>query len=272
MEADNIYNTGETNITLRNTYNPDGSILRKSQLRMLDMLIYIDQVCKLLDIPYIIDGGTVLGAVRHGGFIPWDDDTDIAIPRKYFKKLNTYLEENPHHQYVIQNFRTDKGYMGAWAVLRDTKSEYIQNSHIHKIRKYKGLQVDIFPLEETFGLKIHKFSNSLSYNLIDKMIKKRNIRIAKLGYCLCYKLIFPALRFAAKFYRSNKLMYPLGSPWMTVFDKNIFQERKQIFFEGHYFYGPSNCAEYLRELYGDYMQLPMINKRNHHQATYKIFD
>lgn len=272
MESEITYNTGETNKLLKETYNPEGSVLRKCQLRMLDMLIYIDKVCRQLDIPYIIDGGTVLGAVRHGGFIPWDDDTDIAVPRKYFKKLCNYLEDYPHPQFVIQNASTDKGYMGGWAVLRDIKSEYIQNSIIHNIRKYRGVQVDIFPVEETFGLKVHRFSGRMTNFLIDRQIKKGRISIARLGYLFSYKLIFPILRFISIFNRNNKLMYTLGTPWSTVLDKEIFQNRSVVEFEGVNFYGPKNVKKYLCDLYGDYMSLPPIDKRDHHQATCRIWD
>ena len=69
----------EEQIKLRNRFNPEGSLLRQHQLRMLDILIEIDKICQKHNINYWIDGGTLLGAVRHGGFIPWDDDIDIAV-------------------------------------------------------------------------------------------------------------------------------------------------------------------------------------------------
>ena len=64
----------ETQESLRAKYNPEGSELRRLQMRMLDILIVVDEICRRHDIPYWIEGGTLLGAVRHGGFIPWDDD------------------------------------------------------------------------------------------------------------------------------------------------------------------------------------------------------
>ena len=81
-----VFNTGETQGELRAKYNPDGSILRRAQLRMLDMLLYLDKVCKEQQIPYCLDSGNVLGAVRHGGFIPWDDDMDVLLTRYRLKK------------------------------------------------------------------------------------------------------------------------------------------------------------------------------------------
>ena len=65
--------------SLREQYNPDGSTLRRAQLRMLDMLKFLDRVCRENGIRYWIDFGTLLGAVRHDGFIPWDDDTDVCM-------------------------------------------------------------------------------------------------------------------------------------------------------------------------------------------------
>ena len=68
-----LFNTGETQETLRQDYNPDGSVLRRAQLRMLDMAIYLQETAKKIGIPLRLDGGNVLGALRHGGFIPWDE-------------------------------------------------------------------------------------------------------------------------------------------------------------------------------------------------------
>lgn len=160
--TDIVFNTGETQAELRAKYNPEGSVLRRAQMRMLDMLLYFDQVCKEQKIPYRIDGGNVLGAVRHGGFIPWDDDVDVVIMRKDLHRLCDYLIKNPHPQYKLQTFETDYGYVGAWVVLRDTKSEYIQDSVVHNARKYRGLQIDIFPYENRVIKPLHKIAAKIT--------------------------------------------------------------------------------------------------------------
>ena len=100
MEQIKNFNTGETQEELRAKYNPEGSKLRKMQKRMLDMLLYIDDICKKQNIKWRLDGGNVLGAVRHGGFIPWDDDVDIVLEKQEFNRLVKYLLKNPHPQYV----------------------------------------------------------------------------------------------------------------------------------------------------------------------------
>ena len=74
--------TEQLSMKLKEKYNPEGSVLRKSQMRMLDMLIFIDKVCHENDVTYWVEGGTLLGAFRHNGFIPWDDDADLCMPYK----------------------------------------------------------------------------------------------------------------------------------------------------------------------------------------------
>ena len=273
IDSNYIFNTGETQEELKNTYNPEGSTLRKAQMRMLDMLIYFDEVCKKLNIPYSIDGGNLLGAVRHGGFIPWDDDVDVIIERKDFKLLNKYLEAHPHPQFIIQNHSTDLGYMGCWSVLRDTKSEYLKGNAIHQLRKYKGLQVDIFPLDRGVTLRTHDFCAGLHRNLIAKMIHKKHNKLARIGYCLLYKIIFPFVLFSSRvFGNNNYAMYPIGTGWKWRYNMRIFNPMSTIEFEGHQFSCINNVEEFLVEHYGDYMKLPPKEERNHHNADYKIWD
>ena len=95
---------------LRERYNPDGSILRKQQLRMLEMLQYIDFVCKKHNIRYWLCSGTLLGAVRHGGFIPWDDDVDIEMLREDYKRLVRILKKDIDSRYALQTHSTDANY------------------------------------------------------------------------------------------------------------------------------------------------------------------
>ena len=216
MVDDNIvYNTGETQEELRQRYNPEGSKLRRAQLRMLDMLIYLDKVCKEQGIKYFLGGGNVLGAVRHGGFIPWDDDIDIVMDYPEYKKLIKYLIENPHSQYKIQCRETDKGFFGAWAVLRDTKSEYIQDSIIHELRSYRGLQVDIFPFDRGNIYCLRYLSLLFQGKIIDRSLLRNRNRIAAISWNICYNIIVPLFRCFNVLGNRKKYSHSYGAGWIN---------------------------------------------------------
>ena len=272
-----IFNTGETEEELKNLYNPEGSKLRKMQLRMLDMLIYIDKVCKEQKIEWRLDGGNILGAVRHGGFIPWDDDIDIVLLPKEHKRLCDYLKAHPHPQYVLQDHDTDPGfYAPKWAVLRDTKSEYIQNTYLHNARKYRGAQIDIFCYNNHINKPLYKVASKFTSLNIKYFIGRHN-HVANWIFYLQIYLINPMCHILGYYFSpSNRYGHDYGheaSPFqLKHVSHDMIYPLKPILFEGHYFPGPGDVDKFLRFKYGEYMLLPPKENRNHHQAEYNIWD
>lgn len=268
-----VFNTGETSEDLRNKYNPDGSLLRKAQLRMLDMLIYIDKICRQEKIPYRISGGNVLGAIRHNGFIPWDDDIDIVLLREDCRRLCRYLKKHPHPQYVIQTFGTDYGYVGAWPILRDIKSEYIQDDRVHNARKYRGLQVDIFPCENKIVPIFHKISALVTVKNNNWFVG-RCMFLSRIIHLFQFCLLHPIFRFIGFFVgNKNVYMHSYGAMLGARHTSKALYPLKPIKFEGYEFSGPASPDLYCKEHYGEnYMNLPKEDSRNHHQATYIIED
>ena len=268
-----VYNTGETSEELRAKYNPEGSKLRKSQLRMVDMLLYLDRIFRENNIDYMLCAGNILGAVRHEGeFIPWDDDLDIKVLRKDFKRAQQVILDNPHPQYVLQNHDTDPGYMGQWAVLRDTKSEYIKKSVIHNIRKYRGIQIDIFPWDNGIPFWVRYCASQMQARLLEPFIKIKFFKIANALFYLMYKVLFPMIIHICNKRNSNKYYPTLGTGWFIEYEESTLFPTKPIIFEGHQFPGPAKLDKYLKETYGDYMSLPPLDKRNQHEAEYNIWD
>lgn len=266
----NIFNTGETAEELNNKYNPDGSVLREAQLRMLDMLLYLDNICKQQGLSYSLDSGNVLGAVRHGGFIPWDDDVDIIMELNDYRKLCRYLLKHPHNQYVLQTPMNDPFYINHWCVLRDLKSEYIQDSHIHNMRKFKGLQVDIFPIENKTIAPLHYLIAKSNY-LNQKFVLKHCKYLSKLLFYINSIIIIPCIRTLSRLFGNKDIYaYAYGLPWPQFrYQKSDLFPLSSVSFENYPFPSPNNVDSFLRKLYGSYWELP--NNRDHHKASYKIW-
>ena len=95
---------------LRARYNPDGSRLRSDQLELLRMLQHVAEICREHDIKWWLSSGTLLGAARHKGFIPWDDDIDIGLPREDYDRFKQYWMQNPSEVFFYQDFETEKNH------------------------------------------------------------------------------------------------------------------------------------------------------------------
>src|SRR5215212_9809635 len=147
-------------------YNPEGSDLRRAQMRMLEMLDVFDGICRKHSINYWLDWGTLLGARRHGGFIPWDDDLDVAVLRNDLKKLLSILKDELPSNLKLQHKKTDENYWFHWAKIRDTKSRYYEKGTECYNFHDKGLFIDIFSLEPVPSIRFKK--------VIDKFVLSEN--------------------------------------------------------------------------------------------------
>lgn len=143
----------ELNLKLPDTFfqeeERDGYLV-KAQMKelwavQLDMLCEFDRVCKKYNLRYILDFGTLLGAVRHHGYIPWDDDLDVSMLREDYDKLVEIGPKEFSHPYFFQTFQTDSGYDNSSAKLRRSDTAFIEPEHLrHKTQYNKGIFIDIF--------------------------------------------------------------------------------------------------------------------------------
>lgn len=271
---DSIFNTGETQQELREKYNPDGSVRRAVQLRLLDMLLYLDTVCKEIGVPYRLDGGNVLGALRHGGFIPWDDDVDVVVEKQYYEKLCNYLTQHPHPRYKIQSYRTDKGCLRFWNTLRDVNSRYIhkQSNVLENAFEYQGLQIDLFCYVPGIIPSLHTVSGAFYRKAVFPLIGRSPL-LARCLFWIQRYFINPVFSLISSvFGDKNFFMHCYGTSFPYRFHKDVLEPYSPIIFEGYEFPGPHDPELFCEIVYGNWKDLPDIDKRNHHDVDYVLFD
>ena len=120
--------------------------MNELQRKEFDLLICFAEVCEKLDLPYFLVCGSALGAVKYGGFIPWDDDVDVGLYRKDYER---FLKEAPSHlpaHVFLQTYQTDPEYPNIFAKLRDSNTTYIEKS-VRRVHMNHGVYIDVFPLD-----------------------------------------------------------------------------------------------------------------------------
>jgi len=238
---------------------------------MLEILKSIDKICCDNNIPYILSSGTALGAYRHGGFIPWDDDLDIELLKEDYEKLLPLLEKNLPEDMALQTHQTDSHYFIPFAKVRCTKMIARDRYNLDENYKFRGVFVDIFSLEQ----------NWLPFSKIATTIQKLTMRVSRLSnryswlknpllnllYLLSYKVLYPCFRFLSNLFPTQTVRHVLGAGY------NAARKREELFppstlrFEGYEFLGPHKIDAYLKRLYGSgYMTPPPLDKIEMHST------
>lgn len=263
----------ELQAELRMKYNPDGSNRRKAQMRMVEMLIFLDSFCQKNNINYWIDSGTLLGAVRHQGFIPWDDDVDVCMKREDYLRFTKLLEGQTEGDFVLQTPKTDKGFFKFWNVVRDLKSEYIHSDDMpcEQMLKYRGLQIDIFPIIDRYTNFSMKISKMLAWRAKHYYIKEASTKhhiFTRILFFLANNIVYPILRLTVKKKQPIvKYDYGVGFYNNIRYMEDIFP-LSRILFEGIELNAPKDPHHYCRLLYGDnYMELPKDDLIYDHHTT-----
>lgn len=251
------------------------SVLRQCQLKQLEILEHIDAVCRRHDIPYWLDAGTLLGAVRHGGFIPWDDDIDIAMKEEDLVRfLAIAPKELPENLYV-QN-PEEEPTKEPLVKIRDLNSFYVEGSDNFASPYEKGVFVDIFPyvvypnVSAAFIRRITK-GIARSRAILHKAHYYSLRSCAELFYfgtkLLCFRAVWCAAKILFPASRSRRTGYaPILNGCGNSHLLDTVYPLSTVKFEGKSFPAPADVDVYLTDLFRNYMQVPPPEKREIHSV------
>lgn len=263
--------------------------LRKLQLTELEILDEIKRICEKFSLRYCLIGGTLLGAVRHKGFIPWDDDLDIVMPRSDYEKFCEVCSTELDKKYYLHNINTDKKYWLAFAKIRKHNTIFDEKNISH-LNVKKGIYVDVFPLDYSKGedSKGQAFRTFFIKQLSACIINKIGIRPSKenkkgrffcfLRLCLSFPFSIRCLtkiqNWLMKQGRGNSYVN-FGSNYNTkkqTMPISFFEPYIKIEFEGNYYNAPCQYEKVLARIYGNnFMELPPLEKRTTHRPVRIIF-
>ena len=264
--------------------------LREVQLMQLELMKEVDSVCRKHNITYYLIAGSCLGAVRHGGFIPWDDDIDIAMMRSDYNRFaSIFNKEFDLHKYFLQNYDSDRQFSPALSRIC-IKGTFVDLKSERHLKTCKNTYIDVFPLDnvpdDEKSRKLHKDR----LRILDRLIGLKQYhlyrntiweRITKsfVSLLLCVlPLRYLQLRRVKEMTRyssvDTKCVCSTVSKYgydRQVMDRKIYGVPARIVFEVIEVNVPEYTSEYLQLLYGNnYMQIPPKNKRVQPQTVYKL--
>jgi len=247
-------------VGLRDKYSPDGSPLRELQMRMVAELKVLDSICKANGLTYFLSGGSALGAVRHHGFIPWDDDMDIVLPKKDFDRLVSILHTIESEKYILHDRFSDFNYVHVFPKFREKEGNLLGSCPPRgKLYHYKGVGVDIFSAEKNSYLRAFVCGKLrvalLHYTYLIRNERARRV-ITKVQWAV-FRCLVPLTWPLNVFRKKGELHYGLGQglPKHYMWEKDLFPVT-YLSFEGEKFPVPKDQDAYLTHLYGDWRQVP----------------
>lgn len=249
-------------------FNPEGSPLRLHQMRMLDMLVKLDDVCRRHDIRYWLSSGTLIGAVRHRGFIPWDDDVDIEmLESDYLRLLEVLPGEVSPKDFAVQTTASDREFLFPFAKFRDLHSYLEESNGLDSLLQYRGCYIDIFVVTPSSSRKLHRLACKMLGTEIKMRVRHRTLKpVNTLLRGILHGIAFPIMRKVSAIAAGNRLRHKIPSFFSAERDSADIFPLSEVKFEGHSFMAPGNADAYLRKIYGDYMRLPYPDKIQIHTS------
>ena len=271
----------------------EGEDFRRLQQLELEMMVEVDRVCRKHDIPYGIIAGTLLGAVRHKGFIPWDDDIDIAFMRENYERFRAVAHELNPDICWFQDHNTDPDYPWGYGKIRHSNTQFVRLGQDHL--KFKtGVPIDVFPLDDIPKSRFGQWAQDKYCFCLRKMlyadiarVDERYSKPMRVWWTLLSKIprewVHNRIWGMAKHSRNDSDNYMrvlmFSTPKQTYREadpdpdmwygcpKSWGTDLVDYEFEGHKFLGLRDYESNLKMMYGDWRQLPPEDKRDPHNAV-----
>lgn len=260
-------------------------MLNPLQQKLLDMLAWFHEFCEENEINYYVCGGTLLGAVRHGGFIPWDDDIDVMLPRPDYEKLRSVFGEQQGNYILESPDSPNADYLYSFTKLYDTTTTLTERT---KCNCTRGVYLDIFPLDGLGKTEQECKKNFSKFDRLNKFKLTRTCAIRK-GRSLYKNMAILLARIIPDFivndkkltvavdelasehdYEQSEYVASLMGAYLSkeIFQKRILGTPQKVAFENIQVYAVEDCDAYLTQLYGEWRKLPPEEKRvSHHLFT-----
>ena len=251
--------------------------LKKLHKDLLTILLELDRICRKHNIRYFLSGGTLLGAIRHKGFIPWDDDIDVEMMREdYDKFCEICKSELNHEKFFLQTQNNDINYNWVYGKLRLKGTEYVRVGQDH-LKQKTGIFIDIFPIDNTKNNKVSQYIISRGCEICRSIlwsnvgVKISQSYLQKIKYrvlsIIPRKAAINIFEYLAKLYNDIDTNYrvfynlKLKNRKCYIYESKWYEEELNVEFEKYKFPIPIGYKYILEMYYGDYMKLPEKDKR-----------
>lgn len=240
----------------------------------------VHDICEENGIRYTMMGGTLIGALRHKGFIPWDDDVDIAMPYDDYKRFKKLVSEKKFENLAFGVPAESEIYCQDFIKVYDTTTTLMENNRVKS--KPRGIFIDVFPLvcvgdsklKALYELRVHRFWRDILMRK-DLQLRKGWFVLVEWIFILLGKVVsakFIVDHIEKRYERLNKKNYKystdLDGTVKGIVPSYIFDDFVLYEFGEYRFYGMRKADEYLKRVFGDYMELPPENKRTPHHIEY----